>query len=120
MLTETTHSATSCFKYVWSENAKDMFADFRENAVRAKEIALWRYKDVLLDVELGLLPFLKLLSLAFILNSVAASLPKMSLSKKRKFDKEYAEFSKTFGPFAAFLRRRMGYLYVWCVHSRFQ
>jgi len=61
-----------------------------------KEIALWCYKDVLLDVELGLglLPFLKLLSLAFILNSVAALLPNMSLSKKRKVDKEYAEFSK--------------------------
>jgi len=49
--------------------------------------------------------FLKLLSLGFILNSVAASLPKMSLSKHRKVDKEYAEFSKTFGPFPAFLRR---------------
>jgi len=54
---------------------------------------------------LGLLPFLKLLSLAFILNSMAASLPKMSLSEKIKVDKEYAEFSKTFGPFPAFLRR---------------
>jgi len=54
---------------------------------------------------LGLLTFLKLLSLAFILNSVAASLPKMSLSKKSKVDKEYAEFSKAFGTFPAFLRR---------------
>jgi len=41
-------------------------------------------------------------SLSFILNSVAASLPKMSLSKKRKVDKEYAEFSKIFGPFTTF------------------
>jgi len=41
---------------------------------------------------LGLLPFLKLLSLAFILYSVAASLPKMSLSKKKKFDKECRVF----------------------------
>jgi len=32
---------------------------------------------------LGLLPFLKLLSLAFILYSVVASLPKTSLSKKK-------------------------------------
>ena len=72
-----------------------------------KEIALWCYKDVLSDVELGLglLPFLKLLSLAFILNSVAALFPKMSLSKKRKVDKEYAEFCKTFGLFPAFLWR---------------
>jgi len=54
---------------------------------------------------LGLLTFLKLLSLAFILNSVAASLPKMSLSQKSKVDKEYAEFSKAFGTFPAFLRR---------------
>jgi len=52
MLTKITHSATSCFKYVWSENAEDIFAVFRENAVRAKEIALWHCKDVLLDVEL--------------------------------------------------------------------
>jgi len=55
------------------------------------EIVLWRNKDVLLGVELHALtcalPFFKLLSLAFILYSVAASLPKMSLSKKRKFDK---------------------------------
>ena len=55
--------------------------------------------------DLGFMSFLKLLSLGFILNSVAASLPKMSLSKHRKVDKEYAEFSKTFGPFPAFLRR---------------
>jgi len=41
---------------------------------------------------LGLLPFLKLLSLAFILYSVTASLPKMSLWKKRKFDKECRVF----------------------------
>jgi len=41
---------------------------------------------------LGLLPFFKLLSLAFILYSVAASLPKMSLSKKWKFDKECTVF----------------------------
>jgi len=52
MLTKTTHSATSRFKYVWSENAEVIFAVFRENAVRAKEIALWRYKVLLLDVEL--------------------------------------------------------------------
>jgi len=37
---------------------------------------------------LRLLLFLKLLSLAFILYSVAASLPKMSLSKQRKVDKK--------------------------------
>jgi len=43
-------------------------------------------------LELGLLPFFKLLSLAFILYSVAASLPKMSLSKKIKFDKECRVF----------------------------
>jgi len=47
-------------------------------------------------LRLGLFPFFKLLSLAFIHNSVAASLPKMSLSVKIKVDKEYAEFSKTF------------------------
>jgi len=37
---------------------------------------------------LGFLPFLKLLSLVLFLYYVAASLPKLSLSKKRKFDKE--------------------------------
>jgi len=55
MLTKTTHPlkhATSCFTYVWSENSEDIFAVFRGNAVRAKEIALWCNKDVLLAVEL--------------------------------------------------------------------
>jgi len=33
---------------------------------------------------------------------VAASLPKTSLSKKRKVDKEYAEVFKTFGHFLLF------------------
>ena len=36
---------------------------------------------------LGLLPLLKLLSLTFILYSVAASLPKMSLSKEKIWQK---------------------------------
>jgi len=36
----------------------------------------------------GLLLFLKLLSLAFFLYSVAASFPKISLSKQRKVNKE--------------------------------
>ena len=40
----------------------------------------------------GLLLFLELLSLAFILYSVAASFPKMSLSKQRKVDKECRVF----------------------------
>jgi len=56
---------------------------------------LWRNKDILLDVELlglRLLLFLKLLSLAFIPYSVAASFPKMSLSKQRKVDKECRVF----------------------------
>ena len=63
--------------------------------IRDKEIVLWRNKDILFDVELpysmlglGLLLFLKLLSLAFILYSVAASVSKMSLSKQMKVDKE--------------------------------
>ena len=54
----------------WSENAEDIFVVFRENAVNAKEIVLWRNKDVLLGVELHALT--KLLSLAFIFYSVAA------------------------------------------------
>jgi len=41
---------------------------------------------------LGLLLFLKLLSLAFVLCSVTASFPKMSLSKQRKVDKECRVF----------------------------
>jgi len=41
---------------------------------------------------LGLLLFLKLLSLAFILYSVAASFPKIFLSKQRKVDKECRVF----------------------------
>ena len=45
MLTKPTDS-TSCFKYVCSENAQDIFAVFRENAARAKQIVLWRNKDV--------------------------------------------------------------------------
>jgi len=43
-------------------------------------------------LELRLLLFFKLLSLAFILYSVAASFPKMSLSKQRKVDKECRVF----------------------------
>jgi len=48
------------------------------------EVVLWRNKDVLLNVELfhartWAFAFPKLLTLAFILYSVAASLPKMPL-----------------------------------------
>jgi len=43
-------------------------------------------------LRLGLLPFFKLLSLAFILCSVVALLPKMSLMNKRKVDKECRVF----------------------------
>ena len=43
---------------------------------------------------LGLLPFLKLLSLAFILNSVADSLPKMPLSKREKLTKNMQSFPR--------------------------
>ena len=72
-------------------------------------VVLWRNKDVLLDVELfqartSAFAFPNLLSLVFILYSVAASFPKMSLSKKRKLTKN-AEFSKTVGPYPIFLRR---------------
>ena len=52
--------------------------------IRDKEIVLWHNRDILFD----LLFLLKLISLAFILYSVAASLPKMSLSKQMKVDKE--------------------------------
>jgi len=58
---------------------------------------LWRNKDVLLDVELfhartSAFSSPNLLSLVFILYSVADSFPKMSLSKKRKVDKECRVF----------------------------
>jgi len=49
---------------------------------------MWNYSML----GLRLLLFLKLLSLAFILYSVAASFPKMSLSKQRKVDKECRVF----------------------------
>ena len=61
--------------------------------IRDKEIILWCNKDILFDVEpfhawTWAFAFLKLLSLAFILYSVAASFPKMSLLKQMKVDKE--------------------------------
>ena len=54
MLTKTTHSSKQLpVSYMYGvKNSEEIFVVFRENAVRAKEIALWRYKDVLLDVEL--------------------------------------------------------------------
>jgi len=63
MLTKTTWSTNFLFQICmelkrgghlcgWSENAEDIFVCFRENTVRAKEIVLWRNKDVLLNVEL--------------------------------------------------------------------
>ena len=52
MLTKTTHSSNFLFQICMEWNAEDIFEVFRENAVRAKEIALWRYKDVVLDVKL--------------------------------------------------------------------
>jgi len=49
---------------------------------------MWNYSML----GLRLLLFLKLLSLAFTLYSVAVSFPKMSLSKQRKVDKECRVF----------------------------
>jgi len=40
------------YRCSWGENAENIFVVFRENTVKAKEIVLWRNKDVLLDVEL--------------------------------------------------------------------
>jgi len=56
--------------------------------IREKEIVLWGNRDILLDVELsmlglGLLLFLELLSLVFVLYSVAASFPKMSIETEK-------------------------------------
>jgi len=52
-------------------------------------------------VGLGLLLFLKFLSLAFILYYVAASLPKCLYRNREKLAKN-AEFSNTIGPFPIF------------------
>jgi len=51
MLIKPPTQVTSCFKYVWRENASEIFVVFRENAVGATETALWRNKDVWLNVE---------------------------------------------------------------------
>ena len=64
----------------WSENGKDIFAVFRENETRKLYCG-----NSLLGLELLLFP--KLLSLAFILLSVAASFTKMSLSKQKSWQK---------------------------------
>jgi len=90
--------------------------------IRAKEVVLWRNKDVLLDVELfhartSAFAFSNFFSLVFILWQ--PRFPKCLYRKREKLIKN-AEFSKTVGPFPIFLRRWMGYRYVWCVHSRFQ
>ena len=50
---------------------------------------MWRNKDVF---RTSAFAFPNLFSLVFILYSVAASFPKMSLSKKKKFDKECRVF----------------------------
>ena len=70
----------------------------------------------LLGLELLLFP--NLLSLDFILYSVAASFPKMSLSKQKSWQK-CRVFQHNWSV-SYFLRRWMGYLYVWCAHSRSQ
>jgi len=57
--------------------------------IRAKEVVLWRNKDVF---RTSAFAFPNLLSLVFILYSVAASFPKMSLSKKIKVGKECRVF----------------------------
>ena len=66
--------------------------------IRAKEVVLWRNKDVL---RTSAFAFPNLLSLVFILYSVAVSFPKMSLSKKKKVDKQCRVF-QTVGPFPIF------------------
>jgi len=105
--------ATSCFKYVnlqWKRGGHLCSFSWKH------ETRKLYCGNSLLRLEILLFP--KSLSLAFILNSVAASFPKC-LYRNRKVDKN-AEFSNTIGPFPIFLQRWMGYLYVWCVHSRFQ
>jgi len=67
---------------------------------------LWHNKDRFLVAELfyartRAFVFLKLLSLAFILYSVAASFPKCLDRNREKLTKN-AEFSKTVGPFPIF------------------
>ena len=68
---------------------------------------------------LRLLLFLKLFSLAFILNSVAASFPKLSLSKQKSW-RRMQSFPTLLVRSLFFLRTWMCYLHVWCVHSRVQ
>jgi len=46
MLTKPTDSSNFLFQICMHENAQDVFAVFCENAARAKEIVLWRNKDV--------------------------------------------------------------------------
>ena len=68
---------------------------------------------------LGLLLFLKLLSLASILYSVAASFPKICLSKQKSWQRMQS-FPTLLVRSLFFLRTWMWYLHVWCVHSRVQ
>jgi len=72
--------------------------------IRAKEVVLWRNKDVLLDVELfhartSSFSFPNLLSLVFILWQ--PRFPKCLYRKREKLTKN-ADFSKTVGPFPIF------------------
>jgi len=55
-------------------------------------------------LRLGLLLFLKLL-FSFYSQFRGSLVTQNVFIEKRKVDKEYAEFSKTFGSFPAFLRR---------------
>jgi len=65
---------------------------------------------------LGILLFLKLLNLAFILYSVPASFSKMSLSKQMKVERECSLPTQL--DLSNFFTEANGILDVWCVHSR--
>ena len=65
---------------------------------------------------LGILLFLKLLNLAFILYSVSASFSKMSLSKQMKVERECSLPTQL--DLSNFFTEVNGILDVWCVHSR--
>ena len=110
MLTKPTDS-TSCFKYVCSENAQDIFAVFRENAARAKEIVLWRNKYVCRTTPCSDMGFCLSLNCSV---KPLFSIPwqprysKCLYRRREKLKKEYAEVFKTFGPFATFLRGENG------------
>jgi len=96
----------------WSENGEDIFVVFHENMRQGNCIVAIPRSDVsfCLSLNCSVQP---LFSIPW-----QPRFPKC-LYRNRKVDKKCRVFQHNWSV-SYFLRMWMGYLYVWCVHSRFQ